>query len=142
VGCAACVEKNTSRGMKEARKNHTEFEICVQHLYHTQGHPIISVNDSIFLKDCLTHDEHPCWEPGPMQGYMRTCNTRHKTRQMGFSSMRASRLAKAPGKGETHVRPVERLTPARRALMRMASKPICTSFPSISGWHTTMGWVR
>jgi len=29
------------------------------------------------------------------------------------------------------VKPVERLIPARNALMRMASNPICTSFPSM-----------
>ncbi len=46
----------------------------------------------------------------------------------------------ALGKGEgTHVRPVERLMPARTALMRMASKPRCMSFPSIFGLHTTDG---
>lgn len=54
----------------------------------------------------------------------------HKTKTNGFQHIERGKVRK------THVRPVERLMPARTVVMRMASKPRCTSFPSISGLCT------
>ena len=66
-----------------------------------------------------THDGLPCLVPVTAQTYLRSIPT--PTADMNHGQRF----------GDMHIGPMLRLTPARKALMRRASKPRCTSFPKI-----------
>jgi hypothetical protein len=66
-----------------------------------------------------THDGLPCLVPVTAQTYLRSIPT--PTADMNHGQRF----------GDMHIGPMLCLTPARKALMRRASKPRCTSFPKI-----------
>lgn len=75
-----------------------------------------------------THDGYLCSGLGTAQAYAR---------------WRYQRDSRNKCLKHTYVRPVERFTPARRALIRSASKPRCTSFPNMvaKDWGS-FRWTR
>lgn len=133
---------------RSQEKTYRVRDTCSASLTTHKATPIISINDGgIFLKDCVAHSRRmsllgTCDNAGLHAETLQLHETSKAKATWGYS-VQCEQIAFGNGHAwdETHVRPVERLTPARRALMRMASKPRCTSFPSISGWGE-MGEMR
>ncbi len=108
-----------------SRIERTEFEIRAQQICHE--HQTLETHGSR-ARVRITHDERPCSAPGTM----RVCIWSHRAPREDRSVRKSKQGTARNRERRTHVRPVERLMPARNALRSMASMPRCTSFPNIS----------